>query len=104
MRAAQLLSLKSLAFLLLLCFALTAEETIHLLRSHPNEIDWSRTISHHPGCTPLEATGRIVRCPVHGYGDMNFLCSADGCVGKQPYTGLSITPAEKQLLKMLFLK
>jgi hypothetical protein len=98
MRPAQLLSLKSLSLMLLLCFALTAEETIHLVRSHPNEIDWSRTISHHPGCTPLDATGRIVRCPVRGYGNMNFLCSEERCVAKQPYSGLSVTAAENQLL------
>ena len=99
MRFQWFFSLKTLFIMLLLCFILTAEETIHFLRSRPNEIDWSRTISHHPGCTPLDAAGRIVRCPVRGYGDMNFLCSEEGCVAKQPYTGLSITAAENQLLE-----
>ena len=102
MRLQWLFSLKTLSIMLLLCFVLTAEETIHFLRSRPNEIDSSRTISHHPGCKPLDAAGRIVRCPVRGYGDMNFLCSEQGCTGKQP--GLYITPAESKLLERLYVK
>jgi hypothetical protein len=99
MQAGQLFTLKSLSIMLLLCFILTAEETIHLLRSRPNEIDWSRTIAHHPGCTPLDRSGRILRCPVRGYGNMNFLCSDKGCIAKDTSTGLFITPAENKLLE-----
>ena len=99
MDAGPLLSLRTLSIMLLLCFVLTAEETIHLLRSRPNDIDWSRTIHHHPRCTPLDPTGRILRCPVRGYGNMNFLCSEKGCVPKEPSTGLFITSEESKFLE-----
>ena len=93
-------TLKALSVMLLLCFVLTAEEAIHLFKSHPNEIDWSRTSAHHPGCIPLEATGRILRCAVRGYGSMNFLCSDKGCVAKEPTNGLFITAAETKFLDL----
>jgi hypothetical protein len=99
MRLQWLFSLKTLSIMLLLCFLLTTEETIHLLRSRPNEIDWSRTINHHPGCTVLDTAGRVLRCPVRGYGEMNLLCSAKGCVSKEPSTGLYISAAENKLLE-----
>lgn len=98
MDTGQLFTLKSLSIMLLLCFLLTTEETLHLVRSHPNRVDDARTIAFHPGCIPLEATGRVLRCPVRGYGEMNFLCSTAGCWAKEPSNGLFITPAEQMLL------
>lgn len=97
MRAEQLFSLKSLSIMLLLCSLLTLEEAVHLARSRPNETDPSRTTAFHPGCKPLESTGRILRCPVRGYGEMNFLCMQAGCFAKEPSNGLFITPSEAKL-------
>jgi hypothetical protein len=102
MRPGQLFTLRSLSIMLLLCFMLTAEETIHLIRSHPNQVVDSRTITFHPGCESLEATGRILRCPVRGYGNMTFLCSESGCWAKEPSNGLFITPSEAKLLDQHF--
>jgi hypothetical protein len=93
----RLFTLKSLSIMLLLCFLLTAEEILHLVRSRPDHVDDTRTIAFHPGCTPLEVTGRVLRCPVHGYGEMNFLCSEAGCWAKEPSNGLFITPTEQTL-------
>lgn len=101
MRSGTFLSLKTLSILLAVCCALTAEETIHLVRSHPNEVD-SRNLYYHPGCTPVDVTGRILRCPVRGYGDMNFLCSAEGCWAKEPSNGLFITASEKKMIEEHF--
>ncbi|HEY3990946.1 MAG TPA: hypothetical protein VGM02_16725 [Acidobacteriaceae bacterium] len=98
MHAERLFTLKSLSIMFLLCFLLTAEEAIHLVRSHPNKLEDSRTIAFHPNCLPLEATGRILRCPVPGYGDMNFICSKEGCWAKEPSNGLFITASEAKLL------
>lgn len=98
MCAGSLLSVKPLSILLLLCCALTAEEALHLILSHPNEIDVTRTMNHHPGCTLLEPSGRVLRCPVRGYGEANFLCSAQGCWVKEPSNGLVITPSETKLM------
>ena len=98
-RAGTLLSLRTLTILLLLCCVLTAEEAIHLLRSRPNEIDSSRTLNHHPGCIVLDASAGVLRCPVRGYGGMNFLCSEKGCIAKNEGTGLFVSPAESQLLR-----
>jgi hypothetical protein len=97
-RAASLLSLKFLTILLVICFALTTEEDIHLIRSHPNWTDFHRNLYHHPGCTPLDPTGRIFRCPVPGYNNMVFLCASTGCAAKEPTSGYFITPLEKALL------
>jgi hypothetical protein len=98
MDTGQLFTLKSLSIMLLLCFLLTTEEALHLVQSHPNQMDDARTITFHPGCKPLEATGRIQRCPVRGYGEMNFLCSTAGCWAKEPSNGLFITRSEQELL------
>lgn len=89
---------KTLSLMLLICFILTVEEAVHLVRSHPNETVDSRTVAFHPGCTPLDSTGRILRCPVRGYGGMNFLCSQAGCWVKEPSNGLFITASESKLL------
>ena len=98
MRSGQLFTLRSLSIMLLLCFVLTAEEAVHLVRSRPNQVVESLTITFHPGCASLEATGRILQCPVRGYGNMNFLCSESGCWAKEPSNGLFITPSEVKLL------
>lgn len=98
MRAGSLLSLKCLTILLVVCFALTAEEAIHLVRSHPNNVE-ARTLNYHPGCTPMDTTGRVLRCPVRGYGTMNFLCSAEGCWAKEPSNGLYITTSEEKMIQ-----
>src|SRR5579875_4087914 len=102
MHLRQFFTLKSLSIMLLLCFLLTGEEAIHLVRSQPNHVDPSRTSEYHPGCTPLTAGGRILRCPVRGYGDMNFLCSQKGCWAKEPSNGLYITGLEAKLLEDQF--
>ena len=98
MGTGQLFTLKSLSIMLLLCILLTTEETLHLVHSHPNQMDDARTIAFHPGCIPLEATGHVLRCTVRGYGEMNFLCSKAGCWAKEPSNGLFITPSEQKLL------
>lgn len=102
LRPEELLSLRFLSILLLLCCALTAEEAIHLIRSHPNHVDTSRNLAHHPGCTPVDSTGRVLRCPVRGYGNMNFLCVEDGCFAKEPSNGLFITASEEKLIEEHF--
>ena len=102
MREAHLPGIKTLFLMLLICIILTGEEAVHLARSHPNETTDSRTVAFHPGCTPLDPTGRILRCPVRGYGGMNFLCSQAGCLAKELSNGLFITAAESKLLDMHF--
>jgi hypothetical protein len=101
MRGGQLLTLRFLSILLLLCFALTAEEAIHLLRSHPNKFSYGQAAEHHTGCVPRDATGHLLLCQVPGYGSMLFLCTQKHCLPKEPATGLTITPAEEKLLEQL---
>jgi hypothetical protein len=95
------LAQKTLAAMLAVCLALIVEEALHLQRSHANAaILLSST--HHPGCQPLDASGRLFRCDIKGYGGMVFLCSKKGCRIKEPATGRVLTPAEKRLFDVSY--
>jgi hypothetical protein len=97
----RLLSLPSLFILFAFSFLLTAEEAFHLIRSHPNSIEFysKYTVDHHAACTPLSADGIVVQCPTLGYGSMIFICNHFGCGVKEPSTGLVVDPMEAKRIR-----
>ena len=79
--------------MLALCFALTAEEFMHLGMTQSHR--WSTPITLKDQC--VQKSGRIYQCRVPGYGKALFLCSMKGCMPKELSTGMTITPNEEQL-------
>jgi hypothetical protein len=98
MRLDVLIGPKVLWWMLALCFVLTAEEFIHLgiTQSHR----WSTPITLRDQC--VRKVDRIYECRVPGYGKALFLCSAKGCMAKEPATGMTITPKEEQLFAKFY--
>ena len=92
----RLLSLPSLLILFAFSFLLTAEEALHLIRSHPNSIEYygKYSVDHHAGCIPRGADSAVLECPTQGYGSMIFICNHFGCGVKEPSTGLVVDPME----------
>ena len=100
----RLLSLPALLILFACSFLLTAEEAFHLIRSHPNSVEYYGKYSgdHHPACIPLRADNAditVLQCPVQGYGSMIFICSHLGCGVKEQSTGLVVDPMEAKRLR-----
>jgi hypothetical protein len=97
----RLLSLPSLIILFVFSFLLSAEEAFHLIRSHPNSIEYygKYSVDHHSACIPRSADNVVLQCPTQGYGSMIFICNHFGCGVKEPSTGLVVDPMEAQRIR-----
>ena len=97
----RLLSLPSLFVLFALSLLLTGEEAFHLLRSHPNSMEYYGRYSHgdHSACTPLNPEDTVLQCPTQGYNSIIFVCTPLACGPKEPSTGLVVDPMEAKRLR-----
>lgn len=97
----RLLSLPSLFILFVLSFLLTAEEAIHLVRSHPNLMSYYGMYSRgdRSACTPLNPAKDVLECPTLGYNSIILVCTPLACGPKEPSTGLTIDPTEAKRLR-----
>ena len=97
----RLLSLPVLVILFACSFLLTAEEAFHLVRSHPNSIEFysKYSVDHHPACIPRNADKTVLECPTEGYGSIILICNHFGCGVKEPSTGLVVDPMEAKRIR-----
>ena len=83
--------------LLLACAAFTAEEGLHLMRSHPWR-DRIPGVTSLQSCTKVDTSGLLRRCVDAGYGSILMVCGNSFCSSKEPTTGIHFSPSEMRMI------